>query len=61
MLWLLAVVVLVLVAPRLARRRRDLVPIFPWESISTLHTDRSKKTSDATRAALAAATQLLRK
>jgi hypothetical protein len=60
MLWLLAVVVLVLVVPRLVRRRRELVPISPWESISTLHTDRSKKTTGATKAALAAATQLLR-
>ncbi len=60
MLWLLALLLLVVVLTGLMRRRREVVPIFPWEPISTLHTERSKKTSKETKAALDAATQLLR-
>ncbi len=60
MIWMLVVVaLLVVVLPRLARRRRELVTVFPWEPISTLHTAISRKTSKETKAALDAATQLL--
>ncbi len=60
MMRLLVVLALVVVIARLVRRRREVVPIFPWESISTLHSDRSKKTTKETKAALDAATRLLR-
>ncbi len=63
MVWLIGAIVLVVVLPgavRLARRRRELVTIFPGEPISTLHTDMSRKTSKETKAALDAATELLR-
>ncbi len=62
MTWLIgaAVVAVVLGAIRVTRRRRELVTVFPGEPISTLHTDMSKKTSKERRAALDAATQLLR-
>ncbi len=59
MSWWIGAVVVVLVVPVLARRRREIVKIFPWEPISTLHSERSRKTSKEQKAALDAATQLL--
>jgi hypothetical protein len=63
MTWLIGTVVVAVVLHRmirLARRRRELVTVLPGEPISTLHTDMSKKTSKERKAALDAATQLLR-
>jgi hypothetical protein len=60
MTWLLLALALVLVIARVVFGRREVVPIFRWQSISTLHSDRSKKTTKETKAALNAATRLLR-
>jgi hypothetical protein len=60
MMWLVLALVLAAVAVRLVRRRRAVVLVSPSETISTLNTDRSKKTTKDTRAALDAATRLLR-
>jgi hypothetical protein len=63
MTWLIGTIVVSVVlhsAVRLARRRRGVVTVFPGEPISTLHTDRSRKTSKERKAALDAASQLLR-
>jgi hypothetical protein len=63
MTWLIGSVVAVVVlhgATRFARRRRELVTVLPGEPISTLHTDRAEKTSKDRKAALDAASQLLR-
>jgi hypothetical protein len=42
------------------RRRREVVLVSSSETISTLHTGRAKKTTKETKAALEAATRLLR-
>jgi hypothetical protein len=60
MRWLVLVLVLAAVLARLVRRRREVVLVSPSETISTLHTGRSKKTTKETKAALDAATRLLR-
>lgn len=60
MMWLLLVGVLLIVAARLMRRRREVVPISRGETISALHSDLSKKTTKGTKEALDAATRLLR-
>lgn len=61
MTWILVVALLsFVVLPRLLRRRREIVPVSPWQPISTLHTARLKKTDKDTKAALDAATLLLR-
>ena len=59
MSWWIGAVVLVVVVPALMRRRREIVRIFPWEPISTLHGEMSRKTTKERQAALDAATQLL--
>jgi hypothetical protein len=61
--WLIGSVIVAVVlrgAVRFARRRRGLVTVLPGQPISTLHTNRSKKTSKERKAALDAASQLLR-
>jgi|RifCSP16_1_1023843.scaffolds.fasta_scaffold689052_1 hypothetical protein len=61
MTWILAVVLLAfLVIPRLLRRRRGIVTVFPSQPISTLHTTMLRKTKKETKAALDAATMLLK-
>ncbi len=60
MIWLAVLLPLVFILTRLLKRRGERVPIFPWQPISTLHTARSKKTTKETKAALDAATLLLR-
>ena len=60
MIWVLGVLGLVFVAFRLVRGRREVFPVFPWQPISTLHSSWSKRTSKETKAALDAATALLR-
>jgi hypothetical protein len=59
MSWWIGAVVLVVILPAVLRRRREIVRIFPWEPISTLHGERSRKTTKERQAALDAATQLL--
>jgi hypothetical protein len=44
----------------LGRRRRELVEVLPSEPISPMHLELSKKRTGETKAALAAATELLR-
>ncbi len=61
MMWILAFVLLaIVVLPRLLRRRREIVNVLPSQPISTLHTAMLKKTRKETKAALDAATLLLR-
>jgi hypothetical protein len=63
MTWLIGTVVVAVVLHglvRIARRRRELVTVQPGEPISTLHADMSRKTSKERKAALDAASQLLR-
>jgi hypothetical protein len=60
MIWVLGLVVLAFVLPRLIRQRREIVAIFPWQPISTLHSAWSRRTSKERKAALDAATSLLR-
>jgi len=61
MAWLLLLVpLLVIVVAVLMRRRRQTVSISSSETISTLHADLSKKATKETKAALDAATRLLR-
>ena len=60
MAWVLGLVALAFILPRLFRGRRGVVAIFPWQPISTLHSAWSKRTSKETKAALDAATSLLR-
>ena len=60
MAWVLGVVVLAFVLPRIIRRRREIVAVFPWQPISTLNSAITKKTSKERKAALDAATSLLR-
>ena len=45
---------------RLARRRRELFTVSPFESISTIHVEMTKKQTAKKRAALEAATAALR-
>jgi len=60
-IWILAIVLLAsLVLPRLLRRRREVDMVFPSQSISTLDTAMLKKTKKETKAALDAATLLLK-
>jgi hypothetical protein len=59
MVWVVAAVLAVFLLPRVLRAR-DVVAIFPWQPISTLHSAWSKRTSKETKAALDAATSLLR-
>jgi hypothetical protein len=59
MLWWIGAVVLLVVIPAVVRRRRETVKVFPWEPISTLHGDMSRKTPKERKAALDAATRLL--
>lgn len=59
-LWLLLVPLLVIAVGGLMRRRRKVVSISPSETLSTLHTERSRKTTKETKAALDAATRMLR-
>jgi len=60
MVWAVVLVVLVFVVPRLLRRRREIVAVFPGQPLSTLNSAWSKRTSKQTKAALNAATSLLR-
>ena len=60
MLWLLLVPLLVIVVAGLIRRRRNVVPVSPSDTISTLHTERSRKTTMEKKAALDAASRMLR-
>ena len=60
MSWWIGTVVLAVVVPVLIRRRREIVRIFPWEPISTLQGEMSRKSTRERKAALDAATQLLR-
>ncbi len=61
MLWIVTVVVFVFVVlPRLLRRRREVVAVLPSQPISTMNSTRSRKTKKETKAALDAATSLLR-
>lgn len=59
MFWWIGVVALVFAVPAVLRRRREIVKIFPWEPISTLHSDLARRTTKERKAALDAATQLL--
>lgn len=59
MSWWIGGIALVFVISALVRRRREIVRIFPWEPISTLHGEMSRKTTKEHKAALDAATQLL--
>lgn len=61
MTWvLLGVVAAGFVLSRFARRRRELFTVSPSEPISTLHMGTTRKRSDKTKAALDAASQVLR-
>ena len=60
MAWVIGLVVLVFVLPQIVRRRREIVAIFPWQPISTLNSALARKTSKERKAALDAATSLLR-
>jgi len=60
MAWLVLVLVLAAVVARVVRRRREVVLVSSSETISTLHTGRAKKATKETKAALEAATRLLR-
>ena len=60
MMWILAIVLFVfIVVPRVLRRRRAVVAVFPSQPISTMNSAMSKKTKKETKAALDAATSLL--
>jgi hypothetical protein len=60
MLWVLGAVVLVVFVSRVVRSRREIVAVFPGQPVSTLHSAWSKRTRKETKAALSAATSLLR-
>ncbi len=61
MLWVIVAVLLTtLVVPRLARRQRDVVTVTTSEPISTMHLSLSRKRTEEEKAALQAATKLLR-
>jgi hypothetical protein len=55
---LLVTIVIILAA--VMRSRRKSVSVFPADPVSTLHSERSKKVTKETQAALDAATRLLR-
>ncbi len=57
---LLAALSALLVLPRLARKRREQFPVLPGEPISTMRSETSRKRSNRTKAALDAASQVLR-
>lgn len=59
MAWILAVVLLAFLLPRLLRRRRDVIPMLPLQPIATFHGMRLKRTKRETKAALEAASALL--
>jgi hypothetical protein len=59
MIWVVGAALAVFLLPRLLRAR-EIVAVFPWQPISTLHSAWSKRTSKETKAALDAATSLLR-
>jgi hypothetical protein len=61
MVWIaLAVLFAVLVLPRVLRRQRESYSVFPSQPISTLNSARAKKTNEETKAALKAASSLLK-
>jgi len=60
MLWVLGAVVLGAFVARVVRSRRKTVAVFPGQPVSTLHSAWSKRTSNERKAALNAATSLLR-
>lgn len=60
MAWLLLTGIVIVLALRLARRRRSRFMVLPSESISTIHVELSKRQPARTRAALEAATATLR-
>jgi hypothetical protein len=61
MLWaLVGSLVSAFVLLRLGRRRRELIEVSPSEPISPMHLELSKKRTGETKAALDAATELLR-
>ena len=57
--WILAVVLLSFLLPRLLHRRRDVIPMLPLQPIATFHRMRLKRTKRETKAALEAASALL--
>jgi hypothetical protein len=61
MLWaLVGVLVSAFVLVRSGRRRRDLIEVSPSEPITTMHLELSRKRKGDTKAALDAASELLR-
>lgn len=60
MLWVLGVVAVVLGVRWLVRGRREAVAVFPAQPVSTLNSAWLRRTSKDTKAALNAATSMLR-
>ncbi len=60
MIWIAVLLPLLLFIARLLYRRADRVPILPGQPMSTLNSAMSKRTNKKTKAALDAATLLLR-
>jgi hypothetical protein len=60
MLWILGAVALLFLVPHLLKGRRGQVPVLPGQPITTIHSAISRRTSRETKAALDAATALLR-
>lgn len=61
MVWVLVgVLILAFVVLRLGRRRRGVIDVVPSQPISPIHLELSRKRTGDTKAALDAATELLR-
>ena len=60
MAWLALAALAIVLVLRFSRRRRTLFTVLPFESISTIHLEMSKRQTAKKRAALDAATAALR-